>query len=310
MANTRITMRKLKELLRLHFEAKLSNRAVARSLNISKSTVHDYLSRFGASGLIWPLPEAFDDAALERALFPDAGSTREAADIPDWGHIHQELKRKGVTLTLLWQEYKAAHPDGYQYSRFCDYYHRYAAKLNVTMRQQHKAGEKLFIDYAGQTVPIIDPVTGAIQRAQVFIAVMGASSYSYAEATWSQTLPDWIGSHVRAFEFFGGVTELLVPDNLKSGVTKPSRYDPDLNPTYREMARHYGTAVMPARVRKPRDKAKAEGGVLLVERWIIAALRNRTFFSLEDLNAAISGLLVRRVLSASVLGFRHLISHP
>lgn len=213
--------------------------------------------------------------------------------MPDWADVHQELKRKGVTLTLLWDEYKRDHPDGYQYTQFCEYYRRFAATLRVTMRQHHKAGEKLFVDYAGQTVPINDPTTGEIRYAQVFLAVLGASNFTFAEATWSQQLPDWIGSHIRAFEFIGGVPELLIPDNLKSGVTKPDRYDPDLNPTYRDMAIHYGTAVMPARVRKPRDKAKAEGGVLLAERWILAVLRKRTFFSLEELNVAIRELLIR-----------------
>ena len=194
---------------------------------------------------------------------------------------------RGCVLSLLWGEYKAEQPDGYGYSRFCKLYRRYTSTLTLSMRQQHKAGEKLLVDYAGQTVPVSDPATGEVRAAQIFVAVMGASNYSCAEATWSQTLPDWIDSHIRAFEFFGGVTELIIPDNLKSGVTKPSRYDPDLNPTYREMARHYDTAVMPARVRKPRDKAQAEGSVLLVERWVLAALRKRTFFSLEELNTAI-----------------------
>ena len=293
MANTRITMRKLQELLRLRFDSGLSERAVARSLNISRSTVHDYLLRFAASGLGWPIPSVLSPTDLERKLFPDTSVAREADCVPDWAAVHQELKRKGMTLGLLWREYKADHPDGYGYSRFCELYRRYAATLAVTMRQQHKAGERLLVDYAGQTVPVTDPATGEVRAAQNFVAVMGASNYSYAEATWSQTLPDWIDSHIRAFEFFGGVTELIIPDNLKSGVTKPSRYDPDLNPTYREMARHYDTAVMPARVRKPRDKAQAEGGVLLVERWILAVLRKRTFFSLEELNKAIWELLDR-----------------
>lgn len=293
MANTRITMRKLKELFRLHFDAKLPNRAVGRSLKLSKSTVHGYLARFAAAGLTWPLDEAIDEATLEGMLFPERAAAKDCTDVPDGGYIHQELKKRGVTLTLLWTEYRQDHPQGYQYSRYCDYYKRYVKKLNVTMRQHHKAGEKLFVDYAGQTMPVIDPATGEIRFAQIFLAVQGASGYTFAEATWSQQLPDWVGSHIRAFEFLGGVPKLLIPDNLKSGVTKPDRYDPDLNPTYRDMATHYGTAVMPARVRKPRDKAKAEGGVLLAERWILAALRNQTFFSLEELNEAIRELLIR-----------------
>ena len=293
MANIRITMRKLKELLRLHFDAKLTNRAVARSLKISKSTVHSYLTRFAASGLSWPLDESIDETTLDQMLFPEFCSAKKPDDIPDGAYVHQELKKPGVTLTLLWEEYFQDHPYGYQYSRYCDYYKRYVKKLHVTMRQTHKAGEKLFVDYAGQTMPVTDPLTGVVRHAQIFIAVMGASGYTFGEATWSQQIPDWVGSHLRAFEFFGGVPELLIPDNLKSGVTKADRYDPDLNPTYRDMARHYGTAVMPARVRKPRDKSKAEGGVLLAERWILAALRKQTFFSLEELNTAVRGLLIR-----------------
>ena len=203
------------------------------------------------------------------------------------------MKKPGVTLTLLWNEYRQDHPYGYQYSRFCDYYRRYVVKLQVTMRQHHKAGEKLFVDYAGQTMPVTDPSNGEVRNAQIFIAVLGASGYSFAEATWSQQIPDWIGSHIRAFEFIGGLPELIIPDNLKSGVTKAHRYDPDLSPTYHDMARHYGIAIMPARVRKPKDKAKAEGGVLLAERWILAVLRKRIFFSLEELNEAIRELLAR-----------------
>jgi transposase len=196
-----------------------------------------------------------------------------------------------VTLFLLWQEYRANHPDGYQYSWFCEHYRAWQGKLDMVMRQDHRAGEKLFVDYAGQTVPIIDRATGEIREAQIFVAVLGASNYTYAEATWSQSLPDWIGSHVRCLHFLGGVPELVVPDNLRSGVSKAHRYEPDVNPTYQDMASHYGVAVLPARVRKPRDKAKAEGGVLIVERWILAVLRHRQFFSLVELNAVISELL-------------------
>jgi len=198
-----------------------------------------------------------------------------------------------VTLTLLWHEYKAAHPEGFQYSWFCDQYRAWSARLDVVMRQAHRAGEKLFVDYAGQTVEVVDRHSGEIRTAQIFVAVLGASSYTYAEATWTQQLPDWIGSHVRTFAFLGGVSELLIPDNLRSGVSKAHRYEPDLNPTYADLASHYGVAVLPARVRKPRDKAKAEAGVLLVERWILAVLRNRSFFSLPELNQEIARLLER-----------------
>ena len=206
--------------------------------------------------------------------------------------VHSELKRKGVTLTLLWEEYQALHPGGYRYSRFCDLYRDWRGKLTTSMRQVHKAGEKMFVDYAGHTLPIVDRRSGEIQEAQIFVAVLGASSYTFAEATWSQALADWIGSHTRALDFFGGVPQIIVPDNLKSGVSKPCRYEPDINPTYNDLAQHYGAAVIPARVRKPKDKAKAEVAVQVVERWILARLRNRTFFSLGEANAAIGELLL------------------
>jgi len=202
------------------------------------------------------------------------------------------MGRKGVTLDLLWQEYREQHPDGYQYSAFCDHYRAYAQALPVTLRQSHAPGERLFVDYSGQTVPVIDPATAEVRQAQVFVAVLGASSYTYVEATWSQGLADWTGSHVRCLEFLGGVPEVLVPDNLKSGVTTPNFYAPDLNPTYQDLARHYGVAILPARVRKPRDKAKVEAGVLLAQRWILARLRHQRFFSLAEVNRAIRPLLV------------------
>lgn len=211
---------------------------------------------------------------------------------PDWAEVQRELRgNKHVTLALLWQEYKERHPDGMQYSWFCQQYSQWRGKRDLVMRQDHRAGEKTFIDYAGQTVPIIDGLTGEIREAQVFLAVLGASNYTYAEATWSQRLPDWIGSHVRALAWFGGVTELLIPDNLKSGVDKACRYEPVLNPTYHDLATHYQTTVLPARARKPKDKAKAEAGVLLVERWILARLRHHRFFSLDELNREIRRLL-------------------
>jgi transposase len=198
-----------------------------------------------------------------------------------------------VTLMLLWDEYKAQYPDGYQYSYFADLYRDYAKKLDISMRQVHRAGEKLFIDYCGQTVPVIDTSTGEVHDCQVFVAVLGASNYAYAEATFTQGLEDWANSHVRTFEFLGGVPEILIPDNLLSGITKPCRYEPGVNRTYQELAVHYGTVVIPARVRKPKDKAKVEAGVQIVQRWILAALRNRTFFSLAELNAAIRELLIK-----------------
>ncbi len=292
MARERLSVRKIKEVLRLSHEARLGKRQVARSLKISPSTVADYLRRAELAGLGWPLPLGLDDAELERRLFP-APDTRPARvrPLPDWPWVHRELRRPGVTLALLWQEYKAAHPEGLQYSRFCDHYRAWAVKLDLVMRQHHRAGERLFVDYAGQTVPVINPETGEVREAQIFVAVLGASSYTYAEATWTQTLPDWIGAHTRTLAFLGGCPEIVVPDNTRTGVTRACRYEPDLNATYAEWAAYHGVAVIPTRVRKPRDKAKVEAGVLLVERWILARLRNQTFFSLEELNAAIRALL-------------------
>src|SRR5690606_12116075 len=292
MTNNRLSMRKITETLRLHFECGRSNREISRAIGASPTTVCDYLRRAKAAGLSYPLPEGMGDLALERRLFPPVVPSDVVRSEPDWVWAHREMRKKSVTLELLWQEYKAAHPDGYQYSWFCGRYRQWVGKLSVTMRQTHTPGEKLFVDYAGQTLQIIDGLTGEVRYAQLFVAVLGASNYTYAEATWTQGLPDWIGSHQRTFHFLGGVPELVVPDNLRSGVSKAHRYEPDTNHTYQDMASHYGVAVLPARVRKPRDKAKVEGGVLVVERWILAALRHRQFFSLRELNAAISELLV------------------
>jgi transposase len=211
--------------------------------------------------------------------------------VPDWATVHQELKRKGVTLFLLWQEYKAATPDGMQYSWFCQTYRAWASKLDLVMRQTHRAGEKLFVDYAGPGIPVVNRHSGEVHEAVIFVAVLGASSSTYAEATWTQSLPDWIGSHVRAFAALGGVPEIVVPDNLKAAVTRAHRYEPELNRTYMDLAQHYGFAVIPARAAKPRDKAKVEVGVQVVERWMLARLRHHTFFALAEVNAALAPLL-------------------
>jgi len=240
------------------------------------------------------LPDQVSDATLEQQLFPIAPSVdHRDQHVPDWPLVHKELSRKGVTLFLLWEEYRAQHPNGYQYSWFCERYRYWSGKLDIVMRQDHRAGEKLFVDYAGHTIPIINQHTGEVHDAQIFVAVLGASNYTYAEATRSQNLSDWIGSHQRTFAFMGGVPEIVVPDNLLSGITKAHRYEPDINPTYQDFASHYGVAVIPARVRRPQDKAKVEVGVQIVERWILAVLRNHTFFSLTELNHAIQKLLVR-----------------
>jgi transposase len=286
-------MRKIYLVLRLFFEAGLSIRAVARSIKASPSTVGDYIRRAKAAGLGWPLPEGMDERALEAKLFPPPKATSIARPLPDWSTVHQELRRKGVTLALLWHEYKTEQPEGLQYSWFCERYRAWSRHLDVVMRQEHRAGEKLFVDYAGHTVPVVNRETAELREAQVFVAVLGASNYTFAEATWTQSLPDWCASHVRALRFFGGATELVVPDNLRAAITQPHRYEPDANPTYQDLAEHYGMAILPARVRRPRDKSKVEVGVQLVERWILAALRHRVFFSLAELNTAISELLHR-----------------
>lgn len=292
MSQKRLSMRKIEEILRLKFEKGLTHREIARSCGVSAATISDYVMRAKLAGLSWPLPEGLSEEALEERLFPAcAKQTGREISQPDWARIHQELRRKSVTLSLLWVEYRQAEPEGYSYSQFCHRYRTWAKGLNPTMRQRHRAGEKLFIDYAGQTVPVIGPETGEVWQAQIFVAVLGASSYTYAEAHASQTLPHWIGGHVRALAFLGGVPEVLVPDNLKAGVKSPHRYEPDINPTYQEFARHYGVAVVPARARKPKDKAKVEVGVQVVERWILARLRDRIFFSLAELNQAIGELL-------------------
>lgn len=293
MPGKRLSMRKIREILRLKYHCNRSIREISGSCDMGRGTVGDYLHRAEAAGLSWPLPDELSDTSLEQLLFPSTASrTALSRFIPDFQEVHKELQsRKNVTLNLLWQEYKEQHPDGYQYSWFCHSYRDWAAHLDVVMRHEHRAGEKLFVDYTGQTVGIVDRETGEIHKAQIFVAVLGASNYTYAEATLSQQIEDWIGSHVRAFSYLGGVPEAVVPDNLKSGVSKTCRYEPEINPSYNDLARHYQTVILPARVRKPRDKAKAEAGVLLVERWILAKLRKHTFFSLVDLNREIRKLL-------------------
>jgi transposase len=292
MAQERLSMRKTREILRLKWECKLPNRAVAVSCHVGIGTVSDYVGRAQRAGLSWPLPEGLTDEELERRLFPDSRRPhRVERPTPDWSTVHAELRRKGVTLKLLWLEYRQAHADGYGYSQFCELYARWSGHLKPSLRLTHKAGEKCFVDYAGPTVPVVDLDTGEVRPASIFVGVLGASSYTYAEAHFGQTLPHWIGAHARMVVFHGGLCEILVPDNLKAGVKSPCRYEPDLNPTYQDFAAYHGMAVIPARIRKPKDKAKAEAGVLVVERWILARLRNRTFFSLFELNDAIRELL-------------------
>ena len=285
-------MRKIREVARLN-AAGLSIRQIADSCKMARSTVKDYLTRLSSAELDWPFPPEASDEELLSRLFcrPVMRSRDQDRPLPEWKQIHRDLHRKGVTLCLLWQEYQENEPSGYGYTQFCHHYHQWAKNVDVSMRQVHRAGEKLFVDYAGMTMPLRDAVSGETSAVQIFVAALGASQYLYAEATRTQQLADWIGSHVRTFEYLGGVTEIVVPDNLKSGVTRACRYDPDINPTYDHMAGYYGVAVIPARPRKPKDKAKVESGVQIVEREILAPLRDRTFFSLGALNRAIRELL-------------------
>lgn len=286
-------MPQIKEILRLHYELGFSGRKIARASGLSKSTVNEYLQRACLAGLTWPLPADMDDHAVEEQLALKPRVPNQFV-LPDFSTIHLELKHKGVTLQLLWQDYKDAKGplSSYGYAQYCHHYRQWAKKLKLSMRQAHKAGEKMFVDYSGLKVPIINRLTGETKSAEIFVAVMGASSYAYAEATWSQTLPDWIASHIRAFEYFGGVPELIVPDCLRSAVTLAHRYEPGMNEDYAEMAAYYSTALLPARPYKPQDKGKVEAGVQLVQRWILAKLRHHTFFSLAELNEAISKLLI------------------
>jgi transposase len=292
MTAERLSMRKLRELFRLRFEAKLPTRAIAASLNMGNGTVCDYLGRARVAKLPWPLPpELDDDEALAARLFPNEGKAIAERPEPDWALVHAELKRKGVTKLLLWQEYLESHPNGYQYSRFCERYGRWLARVTVTMRQEHRAGEKGFVDFSGDGVEVIDGVTGEVRLAKLFVAVLGASSLTYAEPAFSEDLASWVGGHVRAFEYFGGVPELVVPDNLKAGVTQAHRWEPEENPTNSDLARHYGFAILPARPRRPRDKAKVEAAVLVAERWILAVLRHRRFSSLAQVAEAVRPLV-------------------
>jgi len=284
---------KIHEILRLGLKEGRSYRQIACSCQVSLGAVSKYLNKAKATGTTYEQVRDMDDRQLRELLKAD-GITflGHLKPVPDCVHIHQELKNRHVTLWLLWEEYKAQNPEGYQYTQFCQYYRRWRKELQCSMRQVHKAGEKVFVDYAGDTVPIYNRQTGKIEfEAAVFVACLGASQYTFAEATKDQTLANWINSHVHAFAYFKGVPEIAVIDNLKSGVTQACRYEPELNPSYSDMARHYRVTILPARVRKPRDKAKVENSVLLVERWILARLRKRTFFSLQELNRAISELL-------------------
>jgi len=293
----RLSMRKIQDVLRLKYDCGLSNRQIARSLQISRSAIAEYLERAGKAGVGWPLPAGLTDAELEAKLFthPNISAQLRPKTLPDFAHVHDELRthrRLDLTLTQLWCEYKEEHPeDGYQYSQFCEHYSRWQKKnLDLVMRQTHRPGEKLFVDYS-EGLYIIDPATGDKLLTYLWVGAWGASNFTYAEATLSQALPAWVMSHVRAFTYFGCCPSVVTPDNLKSGVSKACYYEPDINPTYADLANHYDFAVLPARPYHPRDKAVVENGVLISKRWILSVLRHRTFYSLEELNKAIGELL-------------------
>ena len=280
---SRLPMRKISEVFRQRFELKHSYREVATSLGISISTISDYVSRARAAGLSWPLPAGMSEEALHKQLFLPVAQTEERPH-PEWEKVHRELRRKGMTLQLLWREYRDQVALGLGYSQFCYHYRRYAKTLAPVMRQLHKAGEKAFVDYAGMTVPWVDVSTGEIHEAQIFVGCLGASQLIFIEATKTQQLPEWIDSHIHMFEYFGGVPEILVPDNLKSGVTKAHRYDPDINFNYQHFSEYYSVAIVPARAAEPKDKAKVENAVGIVERQILAVLRHHTFTSVAGIN--------------------------
>jgi transposase len=291
MGAERLPMRRIGEVLRLKYASGLAHRAIARACGVGVGTVSEYVARASRAGLSWPLPAELDESALEARLFLAAPVPVRERVAPDCVRIHQELKRAGVTLHLLWEEYREVHTDGYGYSQFCEIYRRWAGRLRPSMRQQHRAGEKAFVDFSGKRPHIVDPRTGEETAVELFVAALGASSYTYAEATKSQKIEEWIGAHTRMLEYFGGSSEIWVPDQLKSAVSRPCRYEPGVNRSYQDLANHYGAVVVPARPGKARDKAKVESTVLVAQRWILARLRNRTFFGLGELNAAIRELL-------------------
>lgn len=291
MARERLPMRKIREILRLKWEQHRSNRETARSLGVSTGVVSKTVNRAKIKGLDWASVEAMDEEQLSVLVYGRKVKAGTQRPLPDPRWMHRELRRPGVTLELLHVEYLEQHPDGYRYTAFCEHYRRWVKGRGLSMRQNHKAGEKLFVDYSGKKPHIFDPKTGEVIEVELFMAVLGASNYTYAEATMTQGSQDWIQSHVRALEYLEGVTELIVPDQLRSGVTSPGRYEPGIQRTYQELATHYGTAILPARARKPKDKAKVEVGVQIAQRWLLAPLRNETFFSLDELNTRIAELL-------------------
>ncbi len=289
-----LTMRQLRQMLRLDHGG-VSAREIARTLGVARSTIQENLGRAHAAGIRWPLPTEWTDDVPDERLFARSGIKpgRRRYREPDWAALSRELKRPGVNLMVLWEEYRASNPTGYAYSRFCDLFRAFERRLSPVMRQHHVAGDKVFVDYSGKKIEIVDPKTGEIRDAEIFVAVAGASNYTFAKATWTQALPDWIEAHVEMFRFFQGVPRLLIPDNLKSGVHKASFYDPEINRSYAMMAEHYGVGILPARPYRPRDKAKVEAGVRFAQTYILGRLRHQTFFSLAEANRAIALVLER-----------------
>jgi transposase len=295
VARRPIEMKKIREIVRLRLSRKASVRQIAAACNVGRTTVSEYLARIEAAGLTWPAAGELAEDQLRSLLFPpEPQAPGQARPLPDWQDVHRELSRKGVTLKLLWQEYDERTPSGYSYSRFVRLYRAWQRMTDLRMLQAHKAGEKLFVDWAGQTLGVADPKTGEIRQLHVFVAAMGASQYVFARLYETEQLKNWLSGHVDAFEFFGALPEVVVPDNLKAGVDKACRYEPTLNPSYADLAQFYGITVLPARVRKPRDKAKVENAVQQVERWVVAPLRDRRFLSLAEANEAIALQLAER----------------
>ena len=293
MPTKRLPMRQLREILRLHLHSQLGVRQIHRTLRVSVGSVSKIIKQAHELQLDWLAICQLDDVKLAQQFYPKANNQlSDKLVMPDWEVVRKDLAGQNVTKHLLWEEYTQQYPNSsYSYSQYCHHFGVWLAQQKRTMRQIHKAGETLFVDYAGQTMPVICSSTGEVRYAQIFVAAMGASNYTYCEATWTQSLPDWLGSHARTFAYLGGIPKMVVPDNLKSGVSKACRYDPQTNPAYQQLAQHYGTAIVPARPYKPKDKAKAEVAVQIIERWILARLRHHTFFSLAELNACIKTLL-------------------
>jgi transposase len=287
MATERLSMRKTKEILRQKWTLGRTNREIACSVSVSAGSVGKTVSRAKAVKLDWAQVQQLDEQRLYGLPTPPIHNR----PLPSMEYIHQEMHKKGVTLQLLHIEYLEGSPDGYKYTQFCEYYRQWQVKRRLVMRQSHRAGEKIFVDYSGKKPYFTDQNSGECIEVELFVAVVGASNYTYAEATRTQKVPDWIASHIRALEYFGGVSDMIVPDQLRSAVSRPCRYEPGIQRTYQEMGEHYGTAIVPARPGKPRDKAKVEVGVQIAQRWVLARLRNQTFFSLAELNERIFELI-------------------